>query len=138
MGNKVSAIVAMKSWRTYGTGCDHAVTIHNALAEAKEIGFPLIVKAAAGGGGRGMRIVERVDTLLESVQAAQRDAEMWFGDDTVYMERFLQNLAMSKFKFWVMVMATRFIYMTVTVHYNVVTKSVRRSSCSKSTGTSTC
>lgn len=46
-----------------------------------------------------MRIVERVDTLLESVQAAQRDAEMWFGDDTVYMERFLQNLAMSKFKF---------------------------------------
>lgn len=108
------------------------------MAEAKEIGFPLIVKAAAGGGGRGMRIVERVDTLLESVQAAQRDAEMWFGDDTVYMERFLQNLAMSKFKFWVMVMATRFIYMTVTVHYNVVTKSVRRSSCSKSTGTSTC
>ena len=73
------------------------------MAEAKEIGFPLIVKAAAGGGGRGMRIVERVDTLLESVQAAQRDAEMWFGDDTVYMERFLQNLAMSKFKFWVMV-----------------------------------
>lgn len=108
------------------------------MAEAKEIGFPLIVKAAAGGGGRGMRIVERVDTLLESVQAAQRDAEMWFGDDTVYMERFLQNLAMSKFKFWVMVMATRFIYMTVTVHYNVVTKSVRRSSCAKSTGTSTC
>ena len=38
-----------------------------------------------------MRIVERVDTLLESVQAAQRDAEMWFGDDTVYMERFLQT-----------------------------------------------
>lgn len=61
------------------------------MAEAKEIGFPLIVKAAAGGGGRGMRIVERVDTLLESVQAAQRDAEMWFGDDTVYMERFLQK-----------------------------------------------
>jgi acetyl-CoA carboxylase biotin carboxylase subunit len=49
------------------------------------------VKAASGGGGRGMRIVERVDTLLESVQAAQRDAEMWFGDDTVYMERFLQT-----------------------------------------------
>ena len=83
-------------------------------------------------------VLLNVDTLLESVQAAQRDAEMWFGDDTVYMERFLQNLAMSKFKFWVMVMATRFIYMTVTVHYNVVTKSVRRSSCAKSTGTSTC
>ncbi|MBJ9720317.1 acetyl-CoA carboxylase biotin carboxylase subunit [Acinetobacter calcoaceticus] len=92
MGNKVSAIVAMKKAGVPTVpGCDHAVTIHNALAEAKEIGFPLIVKAASGGGGRGMRIVERVDTLLESVQAAQRDAEMWFGDDTVYMERFLQK-----------------------------------------------
>jgi acetyl-CoA carboxylase biotin carboxylase subunit len=92
MGNKVSAIVAMKKAGVPTVpGSAHAVTPHNALAEAKEIGFPLIVKAAAGGGGRGMRIVERVDTLLESVQAAQRDAEMWFGDDTVYMERFLQK-----------------------------------------------
>lgn len=92
MGNKVSAIVAMKKAGVPTVpGCDHAVTTQNALAEAKEIGFPLIVKAASGGGGRGMRIVERVDTLLESVQAAQRDAEMWFGDDTVYMERFLQQ-----------------------------------------------
>ena len=92
MGNKVSAIVAMKKAGVPTVpGSAHAVTPANALAEAKEIGFPLIVKAAAGGGGRGMRIVERVDTLLESVQAAQRDAEMWFGDDTVYMERFLQQ-----------------------------------------------
>ena len=92
MGNKVSAITAMrKAGVPTVPGSAHAVTPQNALAEAKEIGFPLIVKAAAGGGGRGMRIVERVDTLLESVQAAQRDAEMWFGDDTVYMERFLQK-----------------------------------------------
>ncbi|NHB57444.1 acetyl-CoA carboxylase biotin carboxylase subunit [Acinetobacter shaoyimingii] len=92
MGNKVSAIMAMrKAGVPTVPGSAHAVTTNNALAEAKEIGFPLIVKAASGGGGRGMRIVERVDTLLESVQAAQRDAEMWFGDDTVYMERFLQK-----------------------------------------------
>lgn len=92
MGNKVSAILAMKKAGVPTVpGSTRAVTTHNALAEAKNIGFPLIVKAAAGGGGRGMRIVERVDMLLESVQAAQRDAEMWFGDDTVYMERFLQK-----------------------------------------------
>jgi acetyl/propionyl-CoA carboxylase alpha subunit len=82
----------------------------------------LIVKAASGGGGRGMRIVERVDTLLESVQAAQRDAEMWFGDDTVYMERFLQKPRHVEVQVLVMVMVMRFIYMTVTVHYNVVIK----------------
>ena len=92
MGNKVSAITAMrKAGVPTVPGSAHAVTTNNAIAEAKQIGFPLIVKAASGGGGRGMRIVERFDTLLESVQAAQRDAEMWFGDDTVYMERFLQK-----------------------------------------------
>ncbi|MEB5477718.1 acetyl-CoA carboxylase biotin carboxylase subunit [Acinetobacter pollinis] len=92
MGNKVSAIAAMrKAGVPTVPGSQHAVTPANAKEEAAKIGFPLIVKAAAGGGGRGMRIVERIDTLLESVQAAQRDAEMWFGDDTVYMERFLQK-----------------------------------------------
>jgi acetyl-CoA carboxylase biotin carboxylase subunit len=92
MGNKVSAIHAMKKAGVPTVpGSSRAVTPNNALAEAKNIGFPLIVKAASGGGGRGMRIVERVDTLLESVQSAQRDAELWFGDDTVYMERFLQK-----------------------------------------------
>ena len=92
MGNKVSAITAMrKAGVPTVPGSQHAVTPANAKEEAAKIGFPLIVKAASGGGGRGMRIVERIDTLLESVQAAQRDAEMWFGDDTVYMERFLQK-----------------------------------------------
>jgi acetyl-CoA carboxylase biotin carboxylase subunit len=91
MGNKVSAITAMrKAGVPTVPGSANAVTPQNALAEAKEIGFPLIVKAASGGGGRGMRIVERVDTLRIR-SAAQRDAEMWFGDDTVYMERFLQT-----------------------------------------------
>ncbi len=69
-----------------------------------------------------MRIVERVDTLLESVQAAQRDAEMWFGDDTVYMERFLQKPRHVEVQVLGDGNTTRFIYMTVTVHYNVVTK----------------
>ena len=92
MGNKVSAINAMKKAGVPTVpGSSRAVNTGNAIEEAKAIGYPLIVKAASGGGGRGMRIVERVDTLLESVQTAQREAELWFGDDTVYMERFLQK-----------------------------------------------
>ncbi len=51
----------------------------------------MIVKAAAGGGGRGMRVVERFEELLPQVQAAKSEAESAFGDDTVYMERFLKN-----------------------------------------------
>lgn len=92
MGNKVSAIIAMKKAGVPTVpGVDFAVTPKNAIKEAKKIGYPLIVKAAAGGGGRGMRIVYEEAQLVESVQAAMRDAEMWFGDDTVYMERFLQK-----------------------------------------------
>lgn len=92
MGNKVSAIHAMqKAGVPTVPGSSRAVTTSNAIAEAKNIGFPLIVKAASGGGGRGMKIVNRIENLLESVQTAQREAELWFGDDTVYMERFLQK-----------------------------------------------
>ncbi len=52
---------------------------------------PLIVKAAAGGGGRGMRIVRSRGELDEAVQAAQREAKAAFGDDTVYLERYLER-----------------------------------------------
>ena len=54
-----------------------------------EIGYPLLVKAAAGGGGKGMRVVTTADELAESVAAAQREALGGFGDDTVFLERYV-------------------------------------------------
>ena len=53
------------------------------------VGYPLLVKAAAGGGGKGMRVVERADDLAESVAAAQREALSGFGDDRVFLERYV-------------------------------------------------
>ncbi len=92
MGNKVSAINAMKEAGVPTVpGSVGAITLHNAEEQARAIGFPLIVKAAAGGGGRGMRVVERFEELLTQVQAAKTEAQSAFGDDTVYMERFLKN-----------------------------------------------
>ncbi|WP_066801582.1 acetyl-CoA carboxylase biotin carboxylase subunit [Moraxella oblonga] len=92
MGNKVSAINAMKKAGVPTVpGSAGSITLQNAEEEAKKIGFPLIVKAAAGGGGRGMRVVERFEELLPQVQAAKAEAKTAFGDDTVYMERFLKN-----------------------------------------------
>jgi acetyl/propionyl-CoA carboxylase alpha subunit len=58
---------------------------------AAAIGFPLLVKAAAGGGGRGMRVVRGADELEEAVAAARREAAAAFGDDTVFYERFLER-----------------------------------------------
>ena len=52
---------------------------------------PLIVKAAAGGGGRGMRVVRRTGELADAVAAARREAQSAFGDDRVYLERYLER-----------------------------------------------
>ncbi len=57
----------------------------------EEIGFPLLVKAAAGGGGRGMRVVRSEDELEDALAAARREAAAAFGDDTVFCERFLER-----------------------------------------------
>ena len=58
---------------------------------ANEIGYPLIIKAVAGGGGRGMRVVQDLDELPNAVANAQAEAESAFGNSDVYMERFLEN-----------------------------------------------
>ncbi len=58
-------------------------------SEAEGVGFPLLVKAAAGGGGKGMRRVERREDLVEAVAAARREAASAFGDDRVFLERYV-------------------------------------------------
>ena len=58
---------------------------------AKEIGLPLLVKASAGGGGKGMRIVREAGELADAVVSARREAESAFGDGTVYLERYLEG-----------------------------------------------
>ena len=66
-------------------------TVEAAIAASKTIGFPLIVKAAAGGGGRGMKVALTADDLVEAVQTAQSEAQAAFGNGAVYMERYLQK-----------------------------------------------
>jgi acetyl-CoA carboxylase biotin carboxylase subunit len=61
------------------------------LKMADEIGYPLIIKAAAGGGGRGMRIVRKPEYLIETLDMAQSEAAGAFGNASVYLERFLEN-----------------------------------------------
>ncbi len=66
-------------------------SVEEAFTLANEMGFPVIIKATAGGGGRGMRLVENVDNLERMFKAAQGEAEAAFGNDGLYMEKFIKK-----------------------------------------------
>lgn len=94
MGNKVSAIKAMKeAGIPCVPGSDGALDKNDErnLAFAKQIGYPVIIKAAGGGGGRGMRVVRDEASLLNSIAMTRTEAEAAFGNSNVYMEKFLEN-----------------------------------------------
>ena len=93
LGDKANAKQTMKDAGVpVIAGSDGAVrTLEEAREAAKHIGFPLLVKASAGGGGRGIRLVESMEQLDSQIEIAQQEAKNFFGDDAVYMERFVQN-----------------------------------------------
>lgn len=94
MGDKVSAIKAMKEAGVPTVpGSDGPITDDAERTQeiARKIGYPVIIKAAAGGGGRGMRVVHSEAALLNAVYITQSEAKAAFGDDTVYIEKFLEN-----------------------------------------------
>ncbi len=62
-----------------------------ARAEAERIGYPVMIKASAGGGGKGMRVVRSAEELEASLEAARRESGKAFGDDTVYLEKFIER-----------------------------------------------
>lgn len=93
MGDKV---VAKKTVMSLGLpvvpGSDGAVTsVEDGLAFCKKAGFPVIIKAASGGGGRGMKVVRSEDQFKEQYLTARSEAKANFGDDTVYIEKYLEK-----------------------------------------------
>lgn len=94
MGNKVSAIKAMTAAGVPTVPGSNGPITNNqdrTKAIATKIGYPVIIKAASGGGGRGMRVVHKEAELLSSIELTQREAKAAFGDDTVYLEKFLDR-----------------------------------------------
>ena len=93
MGNKSRARDIMKSAGVpVVPGSDGVVaTYEDAMVEARKIGFPLMIKASAGGGGKGIRLVRKFEELENAYNTAKSEAKNNFNDDSVYMEKFIEN-----------------------------------------------
>lgn len=93
MGNKLSAKAAALSYKIpMVPGTEEAVTdLDIAQKRALEIGYPILIKAAAGGGGKGMRIVEKASDFIEQMDLAVSEASSAFGDGSVFIERYVSS-----------------------------------------------
>ncbi len=93
MGDKIAAKDTMKK---FGVPCvpgsdGEVKTIEEAKIVAAEIGYPVIIKASAGGGGRGMKVAENEDKISEAFSSARAESRLAFGDDAVYIEKYLST-----------------------------------------------
>ena len=94
MGDKVEAIKAMKAAGipcVPGSDGPLSTDADEIRATAERIGYPVIIKAAGGGGGRGMRVVRSADEVVDAVRLTKTEARQAFGNDMVYMEKFLET-----------------------------------------------
>lgn len=93
MGNKLTAKEAVKAYNIpMVPGVDHPiVSVEEALATAERVGYPILIKAAAGGGGKGMRTVDAPEQLAEEMQRAIGEATSAFGDGSVFIEKFVTS-----------------------------------------------
>ncbi|WP_336629518.1 MULTISPECIES: acetyl-CoA carboxylase biotin carboxylase subunit [unclassified Microbacterium] len=94
MGDKIEAKkIARRAGVPTVPGSDGAIADPDeAFAVAEQVGFPLLIKAAAGGGGRGLRVVQTADTLASDLAEIMAEAEVAFGDPSVYIERYLTDI----------------------------------------------
>lgn len=125
MGDKVSAITAMKKAgvpTVPGSDGPLGDDMNANRAHAKRIGYPVIIKASGGGGGRGMRVVRSDAELAQSISMTKAEAKAAFSNDMVYMEKYLENPRHIEIQVLADGQATLSIWRNATVPCSVATR----------------
>ena len=94
MGNKSQARNTMVAQQMFPSFLEVMHSVFNAeegFLVAQKVGFPVIIKASLGGGGKGMRVAQKEEEFKQAFQTAQKETQMAFGDDSMYIERFVVN-----------------------------------------------
>lgn len=93
LGDKITAkeVAVANNVPVIQSSTPNLTTVDIAITEAKKIGYPVMLKAASGGGGRGMRVIREEKELVKSFPEARRESLNAFGDDTVFLEKFVAN-----------------------------------------------
>lgn len=125
MGDKVSAKKAMiEAGVPVVPGSDGALPEDpdEIIQIARKIGYPVIIKASGGGGGRGMRVVRTEAALINAVSMTRQEAQAAFGNPTVYMENSWKIRATSKFRSWPITSTMPFTWVSAIAPCNAATK----------------
>ena len=100
MGDKIQAKIASENGLPVIEGSDGGVKdVNEGKKLSIKIGFPVLIKASGGGGGKGMKIVKKEDDFEALFLTAKSEAKKYFGNDEVYIEKFFKTQDISKFKF---------------------------------------
>ena len=124
MGDKINARAQMiKAGVPVIPGSDGEVhTAEEALEVADRIGYPVMLKASAGGGGKGIRKVERAEDLVPAFESASTEAKAAFGNGAMYLERVIYRLVILRFKSWLTNLDMWFIWVNGIVPFKETTK----------------
>jgi len=123
----VSRALAKKGGRTHAAGVRRRGRQRtDALMVAKRISYPVMIKAVAGGGGRGMRVAHNDISLVKGFHTARSEAEKAFGNSGVYIEKYIETRTTSNSRSWPITAATSFTWANAIVPFNAATKSWSR------------
>lgn len=102
---------------------DYITNVNDAVGVANKIGYPILLKAAAGGGGKGIRRINDHNQMRQIFSEAQNEARLSFNDDRMYLEKIMENVKHIEVQVFVIILAMLFSFLNETARFNEINKN---------------